>query len=100
MGRKKKSEYQCSTEECESSGDIVFCPNRFTGFDMLDIQSALKLQEGLMRDIKNNFDGDSMNVNGEEIDEDFIDKKLADYKKLINKVDRLVALADAFYEKH
>jgi hypothetical protein len=63
-----KKEAGCSIKECESWPDIVFCPNRFTGYEMLDIQVAL---EFILKDsdlVANLFKGrKSLIVSGETV---------------------------------
>ena len=99
-GKKKKSN-TCSISECEKSGDIVFCPNRFTGYDMLNIQVALAM---VIKDSQSQIDyffkgKDSIMHEGEVIYKKDFQQQQADIKKLKVKVDGLIEMADVFYEE-
>lgn len=66
----------CSIKECESGGNIVYCPNRFTFDEMCSIKMALHLAPNYIKDfmesVKDNYNSLEQNPkllydNGEKL---------------------------------
>jgi hypothetical protein len=46
----------CSIKECESGGNKVYCPNRFTFDEMCSLKMALHLAPGCLEDFMDSVD--------------------------------------------
>jgi hypothetical protein len=90
-----------SIEKCEKIEDIVFCPNRFTGFEMFDIGVALDMMLDNFDLMKNEFTKAKKNtliIQGEVIQKKDLTDKIKSIKELKKKVNKLIEMADAFHE--
>ena len=82
----------CSISECEKGSSVVYCPNRFTFNEMLNVKMALHMAPGMIEDFMESVeDYKSLNKEGKAM-YDNGEKLIKEMTKLEKKVDGLLDL--------
>lgn len=82
----------CNVKDCEDSAGIFFCPNRFSGDEMVNIKIALQMTHETMLAMREQFQQAAIQLPAELTLKD-IDGEIADIEKLQKKVGNLIAQA-------